>query len=103
VGTLLLSVSVSMELSTTSPMRRAGFGMIGGAIDNVSVIDRCPRCDGPVDHGFVAGGNSMIWWSAKAHLFSLHAERLVHMRWLTANPRPAVRCSSCKLVIFQAE
>ena len=64
--------------------------------------DRCPRCGGPVDDGFLAWCGYPLRWrnDARRWGFQVAGEPLLRPRGLGAPREPARRCRECRLVWF---
>jgi len=71
------------------------------AVDEQTALpERCPHCDGPVEHGFVCGDRG-LFWDTKIRHRGFPAEMLTRRRLGPIEPFPAVRCRTCRLVTFQ--
>ena len=83
--------------------------MLEGALDTSLVTD-CPRCGGPLDHGYLLGKHNRIRWSeSNKGMTIFHGVPLIRLGkgfwksgrwWLYAPSIPAVKCRRCKLVTF---
>ncbi len=71
-------------------------------MDPEAVLERCPRCAGPVQLGFVAGDRG-LFWDTETRKVGFPAEMLTRKRLSTFEWFPAARCRQCKLVTFRHE
>ncbi len=64
-------------------------------------LDRCPRCGGMMESGFIIPTGA-VRWDTEMHSTFPRGEDLVgqHPAWRAFN-RPAQRCVTCKLAIFR--
>ncbi len=69
-------------------------------------IEKCPTCGGQLEEGAVNAQNFGVLWIRGPHawVFSRTVERLQKDSWgfpkVRKDDLPALRCSTCRLVIF---
>jgi len=83
--------------------------MLEGSLET-SPVTNCPRCGGPLDHGYLLGKHNRIRWSKSDKGMTIfHGVPLTRLSkgfwktrrwWLYAPSIPAVKCRRCRLVTF---
>jgi hypothetical protein len=66
-------------------------------------VDKCPKCGGELEGGFIHAPRGGIRWDTKEHKLHVYfLEELLPMRyWTLASPRvTSLRCKKCRLVLF---
>ena len=66
------------------------------------VTDRCPRCGGSLEQGFLYGDRG-LFWDTRIRKRGFPAEMLTRRRLGPLEPQPAARCRKCKVIVFQHE
>ncbi len=69
------------------------------------ILDRCPRCGGAYDMGYVVGGRGIAWDRQRPNMWTGAMGQ--DWEWivtpLTRQPgQPAERCTSCGLIWFES-
>jgi predicted RNA-binding Zn-ribbon protein involved in translation (DUF1610 family) len=64
---------------------------------------RCPKCGGPMAHGYIAGKAARLRWTEKEKTKTIFAGKTLRKKfdWWNAPTVEAVRCETCKVGIFR--
>jgi len=64
---------------------------------------RCPRCGGPMSHGYIAGHWIRLRWTTREKTRTILAGSPLRSRrdWINAPTLEAVRCEQCRLGVFR--